>query len=379
MKPLYSKIPSKINDMGNHTVTCQIGKNGALSPVLEISDSLDTDRLITGWACRSIYLDRFDVWINASFQPEPGDVAVFRVEKLGLHDRITSKDDLTLQIYKDDLFVGVFGNQFSIDAYEGVVIGSEVLHLLSPAGVVGTLLNKHEAAHYPTSVSLVGYLTTKKGCKVNLRDLNFSPKKPGLWAAYLILIIGTGTDSGIATVAKRLVKGLVSQGLRVTMSKLTGNASHADRNKLAATRAHHVSDFSDYGLPSTYLCSRLELRALFDAMLADALSVKPDYVVMELDGSVLQRENRLILDDKCLLKRVDCVVLSASCSLSALEGVRRLHWLEHKVAAVTGTMTNAPFFVREFNAQSSIPVGYLNAAGEDFALLIQNQLMAHSI
>ena len=147
------------------------------------------------------------------------------------------------------------------------------------------------------------------------------------------------------------------QGLRVAACKLTGSVSHRDQYALRGTGAHHVRDFSDYGYPSTYLCERDELTALFDAMMADAAAAVPDVTVVEIADGVLQRETMLLLEDDYVKQRIHGVVLTAGCALSALRGVEEIERRGHQVVTVSGLITNAPLFVREFDAhRPDVPV-----------------------
>lgn len=380
MNPSYYRIPSKINAL--HALSpgfVQPSQSDVkLAAVEQLTGSFDREQLLVSWAGRAIEATAYDIWANAGFQPEPGDVAVFRVERVGRFKHLSTKDQLQFKISQDDHFIGVFGNRYDADGYEGIVAGTGVLHLLSTAGLVGTLISKHESVQYPTAVSLVGYLTTREGRKINLRTLQYARKAPGKWAAHLVLFLGTGMKSGKTTAASSFARALMLQGHRIAVCKLTGSASPEERSVMAATRAHDIRDFTDYGFPSTYLCSKQELKDLFETMLADALQAKPNYVVMELAGGLLQRETALITEDLRIRKRVDCVVLAAACSMSALEGVRRLQRLGHEVAAVSGTMTNSPLYTREFNAQSKIPVSFPHPSGTEIASVIQNQLLPES-
>ena len=158
----------------------------------------------------------------------------------------------------------------------------------------------------------------------------------------------------------------------------SSQVSHLTKTEISVKQPAQVisRDFSDYGFSSTYLCSKAELRLLFDALLADALYTKPDYVIFELSGGMLQRENRLILEDDSLQRRIDSVVLTSSCSLAALEGVRRLQSYGHNVAAVTGTLSHSPLHAREFCAQTEVPVAYLKDTENELANLVQRQLLA---
>ena len=135
MKPLYSRIPSKISALHARAPYSDDIKP-VLSSVKRITGSLDYARLINSWTCRTIDVKQFDFWQNGAFLPQPGDVALFKVEKVGEYDHLIDADQLKLKIEKDDFFVGVFGNRYDINGYEGIVAGSDVLHLLSPSGIV---------------------------------------------------------------------------------------------------------------------------------------------------------------------------------------------------------------------------------------------------
>lgn len=379
MDASFSRIPSNINASLDASQSGHRLQRVPLQEVLPVTDTVEFDGIATSWACRAVEPVEYGVWTNPVVRPEAGDVAVFRVEKIGHHQHLRTKERIRLKLSRGDLFVGVFGNRYATDAYEGIVAGADVLHLLTASGMVGTLLSKHDAVAFPTRVGLTGYLARSEGGKLNLRRLLFRPEKPGLWAAHLLLFAGAGMNTGKTTAAISLVRGLVAQGLRVAICKLTGSVSPGDRDEMTGTRAHDVRDFSDYGFPSTYFCTKQELRDLFDTMLADTLRIKPDLVVMEVADGLLQRETTMVLEDRYIRKRVDGVILTAACSMSALEGVNRLRRLGHRVAAVAGTMTRSPLYIREFCAYSDVPVCYSTSDGEAFASLMMKQLIPYSL
>src|SRR6266516_5379932 len=102
-------------------------------------------------------------------------------------------------------------------------------------------------------------------------------------------------NSGKTTTAARLTNGLTNAGLNVAACKLTGSVSNRDQDELAAAASHEVIDFSDFGFPSTYLCSKEELIELFHGMLAEVSADDPDVVIMELADGLLQRETAMLL------------------------------------------------------------------------------------
>ncbi len=188
--------------------------------------------------------------------------------------------------------------------------------------------------------------------------------------ANVVFVVGTGMNSGKTTTAAALVKALLMQGLRVVACKLTGSVSHRDAFEYMATGAHEVWDFSDYGFPSTYLCSKDELRSLFWAMLDDAARNLPDIVVIEIADGVLQRETQLILADVDIRRHINGVVLTAPCSASALQGVAQLKAHGHQVMAVSGIITNSPLFMREITCYDDVPVASSKTPANELAALI---------
>ena len=241
--------------------------------------------------------------------------------------------------------------------------------------MIGTVRSRHTSMKAPTELRFAGYLSRDGHAPLNLIQAlqrgprSFAPVSP------ILFVVGTGMNSGKTTTTAKLVKGLLNQGLRVAACKLTGSVSHRDLYALRGTGAHHVHDFSDYGYPSTYLCERDELTALFDAMMADAAATVPDVTVVEIADGVLQRETMLLLEDDYVKQRIHGVVLTAGCALSALRGVEEIERCGHQVVLVSGLITNAPLFVREFDAlRPDVPVASSTDDGAALATTMQAHL-----
>lgn len=319
------------------------------------------------WSCRAV-ADRPDYRpAGRSGAPRAGDVALVRVREVGQHSRVSTVGCGKLRLYPGDLMAGVFGNRYATDAFEAEVRGTDDLHVLTDAGMIGTVLSRHSEVKRPTRLEFLHYLRDADDRPLNLKDRLFRPADPGVGPKDVLFVVGTGMNSGKTTTAAKLVKALLRRGLRVAAYKLTGSVCERDRSEFRATEAHDVRDFSDYGFPSTYRATREELVGLFGAMLNDAALARPDLVVMEVADGVLQRETRLLLEDRTVRQRVGGLVLAAPCAGSALFGVEQTTALGHPVVAVSGRITNSPLFMREFADRSPVPVATSVGDGGDLA------------
>lgn len=328
------------------------------------------------WSSRDLPRDGLSTCRSDASAPEVGDLALLTVEKIGYHATIISSDNRKVRIYPGDQIVGVFGNRYATDAYEGCACGTNDLRLLTAGGMVGTLLSKHEDIEKPTSLRFVGYLVDSEGERVNLKKLKFRKALPTAKSSNLIVVVGTGMNTGKTTVSRRLIRSLYEGGLRVAACKLTGSVSNRDQDEMRSACATITLDFSNYGFPSTYLASKEELMDLFFTILSDVEKFSPDVIVMEIADGVLQRETRMLLEDPLFKDTVGGIVLAAESSLSGLFAVKVLEEMRYKVACVSGMMTSSPLYVREFRSSCKVPV---LPSGEDAPITGALEVLAESI
>ena len=309
------------------------------------------------WACRHLASD--PAWTSATTvdtPPAPGDLALFTVEQLGQHERLVTRDNRRLRIYAGDMMVGVFGTRYATDAYEAEIDGLDDLSLLTGGGMVGTVRSRHRNTSSATRLRFDGFVGDERGRRVNLKARLFAPRRAATLPRQLFLVVGTGMNTGKTTSSVKLIKGLGERGLSVAACKLTGSVSNRDQDEMRAASARLVLDFSDYGFPSTYLCERDELLALWHTMLADVEEAQADVVVMELADGILQRETAMLLRERAVREAVTGVVVTADSALSALAAAGRVQQLGYEIAAVTGLFTSSPLYMREFADESSVPV-----------------------
>jgi len=172
----------------------------------------------------------------------------------------------------------------------------------------------------------------------------------------LILVVGSGMNSGKTTIASKLIHGLSKEGFKIAACKLTGSVSDRDQNELYSASSTHIKDFSDYGFPSTYMCRKNELLGLFDTMTADLEKTNPDITLMEIADGVLQKETKMILENAKIKRKVTGVLLAAESATSALFAVKYLKNLNHKVISVSGSITSSPLASREFQKNCEVPL-----------------------
>lgn len=338
---------------------------GACANDTDVNDSKSgcTDELLSSagwsWICRHLNSDDgFCVRDVQDHQPKTGDTIIARVQSVRKHTRLNFKDDKRLRLYENDIIIGALGTRYATDAFEAVDINLSDLHILTGAGMFGTVKSRHKSVSVPTQIQFLGYVCEKNGTVINLKDKFFEPKTLEPKKAKVILVVGSGMNAGKTTTMTKLLHGLINvKKQKVAGCKLTGSVSQRDIHEILATGAIDARDFSDYGFPSTYLCSEKEVLGLFNSMVNDMQKSNPDIIVMEIADGFLQRETQMLLNSKEILNYIDGVVLAAHCAPSALYGVDFLKQRGHKTIAVSGMITSSPLFVQEFAELSSVPVG----------------------
>ena len=104
--------------------------------------------------------------------PKIGDLAFGIVTKLGQHSSLENKSGRIHAIHHGAKLVGVFGNRYAPDYYEGVVpkkVTDEV-DLLARSGVIGYMRTKSAKVIDPTRIKILGYVCDKGDKIINTRS-----------------------------------------------------------------------------------------------------------------------------------------------------------------------------------------------------------------
>lgn len=296
--------------------------------------------------------------------PQVGDVAVFEVLSLGKHLTVQADSRLIVKIMPGDQIMAAFGHRYATEQFEGYVPEQcqPEFHILGAGGTVGWVHSTHAkfSGGGPTRLKIIGYATNERGEIINTRKMNKSRMVPFTGAAAsqtrVVLSVGSSMDSGKTTSAAYLVHGLARKGRRVTFIKLTGTVFTKDCDLAYDLGAHQALDFSDFGFPSTFMCTESELLDLYESLLNRALESEPDYVVMEIADGIYQRETKMLLNNARFMSTVQEVMFSACDSLAAVHGVQTLRNWGIAPFALCGMFTTSPLLMKEVREYVDVPV-----------------------
>ena len=341
------------------------------------SEVFDLDQARWAWAGRHLLGShaegKYRLLLDNS-KPRAGDVAVVRVQRVGHHRQIETGMERRLRLYEGDRLVGVFGNRYATDVYEGRVLDLKKLHLLTASGVIGTVQSRHRDVGRPTAVSFVGYLSDSSGSRVNTKQLRFEPAAGFSPAPEVVLVVGTGMNTGKTTVTRKILRALVAGGVPVAGCKLTGSASPRDLYEMRATGALLATDFSDHGFPSTFGEPLGELIRLLDVMTEACGRAGAAVVICEIADGFLQPETQMILESPEIQRRVRGVIVAGACASSLLFAAQYVQSTGLEVWAASGLVTNSPLFVQEFSARSSVPVASSRGSAARLTRIIRKRL-----
>ncbi len=309
-----------------------------------------------------------DTSIINTHQPKAGDVAIFEVQDLGKHTRLQCVEGRNRHIYPEDKIMAVFGTRYATNQLEGYVPqGPRVeYHVLGQGGVIGEMKSIHTKYEEkgPTTLKLIGYATDSNGKVINTKyllqkEVPFENQKP--FGSKIILSIGGSMDSGKTTTAAFLCRGLSKANKKVVFAKLTGTVYTKDTDFVLDCGAKVTMDFSSFGFPSTYMCSKQEILNLYQNILHHLGREQPEYIVIEIADGLLQRETSFLLNDRQFMNTIDAVIYSDGNSTGALSGITMLQQIGVRPFALSGLFTAAPLLIEEVKKYTSIPILNLDA------------------
>ncbi|MBQ0735562.1 hypothetical protein [Aquimarina celericrescens] len=309
-----------------------------------------------------------DYSINSSiiktYQPVAGDVAIFEVVSIGSLNAIQDFEGRNTYIFEGDKVMLTFGNRYATNQFEAYVPQEyqKEYDFVGKGGVVGIAASMYYKLLDigPTKLKLIGFATDAIGKVINTIYYNTSPKSfntQKIRSFKTILSIGSSMDSGKTTTAAYLCRGLKNAGHRVAYMKLTGTVFNKDKMLAYDCGADVVTDFSEYGFPSTYLCSLNEIMDIYESLLSELENVNPDYVVIEVADGLYQRETRMLLEYPLFTQSIDHVILSCCDSLAVNGCMQMLSPLfGEKLFALGGLFTASPLLIDEVEKRCSMPI-----------------------
>ena len=290
--------------------------------------------------------------------PEVGDVVLARVDALGHHQALQLISGRRRHLFPGDEVVVAYGNRYASSQFESFVPESMgPCHLVAGGGIASRAANWHASvSRGPTEITPIGLLGDSSGKPINLRDYAMELKQAdGRFSPTVLAVIGTSMDSGKTQTCVYLTRGLIAAGLRVGYAKITGTGAGGDYWWLRDAGADPVVDFTDLGLPSTYLTPADEVQKALTLLTDHIAAQGVDAIVIEIADGVLQAETAELLSSDTFAKRVGGIVLAAGDSMGALAGVSWLQQRRTPVLALSGVLTAAPLQVAETFAATGLP------------------------
>jgi hypothetical protein len=288
-------------------------------------------------------------------RPRLGDFVVASVVSLGAHDHLESPAGRRMRLYPGDLVVGAWGNRYATDFFEGYLpCPGDAVHLLTSGGLVGSVASAHVSKEAPTELEVLGPLCNADGCVLSTDDVALAPLVTRRAELGTIVVLGSAMNAGKTTTTSAIVRGLVRAGLCVGAGKVTGSGSGKDHWAYVDAGASMVSDFLDFGMPSTFGYPPERLVNTMFSIRDWAVGQGADAVVLEIADGVLQEETRALASR--LPGFADQVVLAVGDALGAIAGIEVLARLGVSVRLVSGVVTASPLAVREAVAATGLPV-----------------------
>jgi hypothetical protein len=303
---------------------------------------------------------KLDYELPDSHSPSLGDVGLFKVLSIGKHRMVQCVDGINRTITPDDCFFGVFGNRYASAQIEGYVPDApgRKHEILGQGGLIGKAVSFHSAYRRrgATKVELLAYAIQEGGRVANTYTfVNGHAPISSANRPKVILSLGARMDSGKTTSAAHMVRGLKMSGRSVAYVKLTGSAHSNDRRFAFDMGADHSVDFSDLGVPSTFLLGIEDLLRIYSTLLG-GLSPMPEFAVVEIADGILQRETALLLSQPEFVASVSHAVFSCCDSLSALAGLAQLKLWGITPFAISGPISCSPLLIKELGEQVEVPV-----------------------
>ncbi len=308
------------------------------------------------YCTRHVAVDDAACLITGDIAPQPGDLVLARVDRLGHHQKLELEDGRRAQMHEGEEIVVCFGNRYAPDQFEGLV-GPDLspCHLVAAGGVAATVKAANGRVRRATEITPLGLLADSRGKPLNLRDHTLPAIYPVAGVMPVIAVAGTSMNAGKTYTAAQLIRGLEQAGYRVGAAKITGTGAGGDRWQMQDAGATTVLDFTDLGHVSTYMLDPGTVETIY-ATLIGHLAQEHDVAVIEIADGLLQKETKALLGSPRFAATIDALVFCAADSMGAIAGARMLTAQNLPLAAVSGLLTRAPLAVKEVRGWIETPV-----------------------
>ena len=274
-----------------------------------------------------------------------GVVIIVRVlDTVGRNNRYELCDGRIGRLYKDDVLPVVLGPRRAPHRFSGdvpAIVGcGDVLELLCMSGVVGRLCGEDPTWGRPLLVQALGSPSENR-TPMTLRRSMVEMGQSTEDKAKIVAVVGTSMDSGKTTTACRIIRHFREGTRTVAAVKLAGVGSVQDLNELQDAGAEPVLSFADRGVVATCGVDKIDVEKAATQVLAMANAPKPDLIVAEFGGGLVDEYRVLdLLRLDGLREHVAAVVVCAG-DLTGARGAKNvLKECGLEIAVVSGPAVN---------------------------------------
>lgn len=326
---------------------------------------------------RRVPLSDMAMVVASDLAPRIGDLVVATIEKIGSHPRIELPSGRKAQLAVGDRVVLAYGNRYAPDQFEAIIekmMGP--CHMVAAGGIAATMVSRHEQMSRPTQIRPIGLVADAKAVPLNLSRyaLALDPRPRPIAT---VLVAGTSMNAGKTFTAASLVHAFSRAGYKVAGIKATGTGAGGDVWLMSDMGAMLALDFTDAGLPSTYLVDpdRIERGVL--GLVGHAADAGCDVAVVEIADGLQHEETAAVLRSPSIRRISAGVVFAANDALGAKAGLDTLSAWGHPVLALSGQLTRSPLAIRE--AAKSTGVCVVTAAEIQAGALCSSVLAAAAV
>jgi hypothetical protein len=281
------------------------------------------------------------------------------VDAVGQHSALHLTNGRRRWLFPGVEIVVVYGNRYASNQFEAEVPESlGPCHLAAGGGIASRVRSWHSRMSLgPTEITPIGLVGDADGRRLNVRDFALPPLDPPRdYRPTVIAVVGTSMDSGKTQTCAHLARGLAAAGCRVGYAKVTGTGAGGDYWLLRDAGAEPVLDFTDAGVPTTYLLSPEEVERTMVSLINHVAHHGVDAVILEIADGILQRETAALVNGPTFASSVGGIVLAAQDSMGAMAGWSWLRERRTPVLALSGVLTAAPLQIREAREATKLPI-----------------------
>ena len=295
--------------------------------------------------------------ISGRVRPRPGDVVLARVARIGHHAKLELTNGRRSAMHIGDEIIVAYGDRYAPDQFEAIVPPNLTkAHLVAGGGIASWMRHRTAGVRRPTEIVPIGLVGDAEGRPFNLRDFALGPLPYRSLRPRAVAVVGTSMNAGKTTAVQHMIKGLSRAGYRPGGTKITGTGAGGDFWSMLDAGAHHVLDFTDGGLASTYRVNIETLERVARDLVAHLTISGCDTIVIEVADGLFQRETAQLIESEVFRKLIDGVVFAAGDAMGAVGGVELLRRLDLPVMAVAGRITRSPLAVAEAARATDLPV-----------------------